>query len=58
MNDDGMWVDRRGDKTEMTAAIVNNGLKWKKIMIRNPTYTRFNNVLLYHILYYKEDVFY
>jgi len=54
----GLWVDgREGKNKNDRAAIVNNGLKWKKIMIRNPTYTRFNNVLLY-ILYNKEDVFY
>lgn len=56
MDDGGLWVNGR-EKTKMTAGIVNNGLKWKKIMISNPTYTRFNNVLLY-ILYNKEDVCY
>lgn len=53
------WIGGR-NKTEMTAAIVNNGLKWKKIMIRNPTYTRLNNNkhCIIKMMYFIERIYY
>lgn len=44
----------------MTATIINNGLKWKKIMIRNPTYTRFNNNkhCIIKMMYFIERIYY